>query len=113
MSGILSTVAVTSLKAYIFLSAKTMSLLCDMIENLFFNNIFLKSSNSNSVLNPGMLSNLSIVPPVCPNPLPDILGTYTPQEATIGPIIKLVLSPTPPVLCLSTVTPSIKSNFIL
>ena len=31
----------------------------------------------------------------------------TPQEATIGPTIKVTLSPTPPVECLSTLTPGI------
>ena len=53
-------------------------------------------------LKPGIDSNLSIVPPVCPKPLPLILATLTPQDATIGEIIKVVLSPTPPVECLST-----------
>ena len=57
--------------------------------------------------NPGMLSNLSIVPPVNPSPLPDIFGTYIPHTAQTGAITRLVLSPIPPVLCLSTVTPFI------
>ena len=56
---------------------------------------------------PGIDSILSIVPPVCPRPLPDILATGTPQAATIGDIINVVLSPTPPVLCLSTFIPGI------
>ena len=54
-----------------------------------------------------MDSILSIVPPVCPKPRPDIFATFPPQAATKGPMIRVVLSPTPPVLCLSTVIPSI------
>ena len=50
-----------------------------------------------------MLSNLSAVPPVSPNPLPLILGTHTPAAAAIGATIKVILSPTPPVECLSTI----------
>lgn len=49
-----------------------------------------------------MLSNLSRVPPVKPNPLPDIIGTLKPNAAKAGAKIKLILSPIPPVLCLST-----------
>ena len=37
-----------------------------------------------------------------PNPLPDIFATGTPKEAIIGNRIIDTLSPTPPVLCLST-----------
>ena len=59
-----------------------------------------------------MDSNLSIVPPVCPKPLPLILATGTPKLATKGAKIRVTLSPTPPVECLSTFIPSIadKSN---
>ena len=60
-----------------------------------------------SVLNPGMDSSLSIVPPVCPKPLPLIFATFTPSEATSGATTRLVLSPTPPVECLSTLMPLI------
>ena len=59
------------------------------------------------VTKPGKLSSLSIVPPVCPRPRPDILAIFTPQEATIGQSTRLVLSPTPPVECLSALTPRI------
>ena len=52
---------------------------------------------------PGIDSNLSTVPPVNPNPLPDIFATGTPQEATNGSNINDTLSPTPPVECLSTI----------
>jgi hypothetical protein len=42
------------------------------------------------------------VPPVCPSPRPLIFPNGTPQAATIGPTAIEVLSPTPPVECLST-----------
>jgi hypothetical protein len=45
---------------------------------------------------------LSIVPPVWPRPRPLIFPNGTPQAATIGPTAIEVLSPTPPVECLST-----------
>jgi hypothetical protein len=54
------------------------------------------------VRNPGIDSNLSTVPPVCPRPRPLIIGTAAPQAATIGAKGMLTLSPTPPVECLST-----------
>ncbi len=37
-----------------------------------------------------------------PRPRPEIIGTYTPQAAASGARTRLVLSPTPPVECLST-----------
>ena len=49
-----------------------------------------------------MASNLSSVPPVWPRARPLIMGTATPQAAARGATRKLVLSPTPPVECLST-----------
>ena len=61
------------------------------------------SSGESEVRKPGIDSSLSIVPPVCPRLRPDILATVHPFAATIGATIRLVLSPTPPVLCLSTV----------
>ena len=42
------------------------------------------------------------MPPVWPSPRPLIFPTGTPQAATIGPTAIVVLSPTPPVECLST-----------
>ena len=70
----------------------------------------INSSILSSVLKPLIDSNLSIVPPVCPSPLPLIFATFIPSEATIGPKIRVVLSPTPPVECLSTTSPiSLKS----
>ena len=60
---------------------------------------------SGVVLYPGIDSNLSRVPPVCPKPRPEIIGVYIPQDATMGANIMLTLSPTPPVECLSTTGP--------
>ncbi len=54
-----------------------------------------------------MDSSLSSVPPVWPSARPDIMGTTTPAAAASGATMKLVLSPTPPVECLSTLTPGI------
>ncbi len=50
---------------------------------------------------PGKHSSLSIVPPVKPRPRPLILATGTPHAATSGMTTSEVLSPTPPVECLS------------
>ena len=52
-----------------------------------------------------MDASLSSVPPEWPRPRPDIIGTSTPQQAASGARISEVLSPTPPVLCLSTLGP--------
>jgi hypothetical protein len=52
---------------------------------------------------PGIDSSLSSVPPVCPRPRPESCGTATPKEATKGARGRVILSPTPPVECLSTV----------
>ena len=46
-----------------------------------------------------------MVPPVWPRPRPLIFATGTPHAATIGAMTSVVLSPTPPVLCLSTLIP--------
>ena len=58
------------------------------------------------MLTPGMDSNLSSVPPVWPRPLPDIFATVPPQAATKGATMRVVVSPTPPVECLSTLIPA-------
>ena len=50
---------------------------------------------------PGNDSSLSTVPPVKPRLRPLILPTGTPQAATSGMTTSEVLSPTPPVECLS------------
>ena len=62
------------------------------------------SSSESADLKPGIASSLSRVPPVCPSARPLIMGTASPQAAASGATRKLVLSPTPPVECLSTAT---------
>ena len=52
---------------------------------------------------PGIDSSLSSVPPVWPRPRPDSCGTATPHAATSGASGSVILSPTPPVECLSAV----------
>ena len=44
---------------------------------------------------------MSRVPPVCPRPLPLTMGTRRPISAARGASTREILSPTPPVLCLS------------
>ena len=53
-----------------------------------------------------MDSSLSSVPPLCPRPRPLIMGTFRPPAATMGAMTSEVLSPTPPVECLSTFRPA-------
>ncbi len=65
-----------------------------------------------SILKPGIASSLSSVPPVYPKPLPDILATGTPTLATSGAKINVVVSPTPPVECLSTFVPATEDRSI-
>ena len=50
-----------------------------------------------------MDSSLSIVPPVNARPRPAIIGITIPMDDSIGARIKEILSPTPPVLCLSAI----------
>ena len=73
---------------------------------------FLNCSSVKKQLNPSIDSNLSSVPPVCPSPRPDIFATFNPQAATSGPNAIDVLSPTPPVECLSAFIPSIEDKSI-
>ena len=49
-----------------------------------FSTFCINSFISTFVLYPGIDSNLSIVPPVCPRPLPDIFATGIPSDAIIG-----------------------------
>ena len=48
-----------------------------------------------------------------PRPLPDSCGTAAPQAATSGASGSVILSPTPPVECLSTVGTARLDQFIL
>src|SRR5437762_6477468 len=58
-----------------------------------------------------MAESLSSVPPVWPSPRPEIIGTKAPQAATIGASIRLTLSPTPPLECLSMIGPGRSRSF--
>ena len=103
--GMQLTVAVTSRSAYIFLSATAMFSLWPMTAMPVRFTWAKKSSWLRAVRVPGTLSILSMVPPVWPRPRPLILAILTPQAAAMGAITKVVLSPTPPVECLSTLIP--------
>ena len=102
ISGILSTQLIVSLNAYIFLSAGAKFPVCPIKLIPISFTFFINSGISTCVLYPGIDSSLSIVPPVKPSPLPDIFATGIPSDAIIGVKISVILSPTPPVLCLST-----------
>lgn len=45
--------------------------------------------------------------------LPDIFATFTPQAAAMGATISVVLSPTPPVECLSTFVPGMEDRCLV
>ena len=113
INGIQETVPVTSRSAYIFLSAGSRWALWPIIANWQSLTCFTNASSLIIIFNPGIDSNLSSVPPVCPSPRPLILATGTPHAATIGPNTNDVLSPTPPVLCLSTFIPWIALKSII
>ena len=102
ISDRLSTVAVTSRSAYSRLSAGTRSADWPTIARPISRTCATNSSRPSSTRKPGIDSSLSSVPPVCPRPRPLIFPNGTPQAATIGPTAIEVLSPTPPVECLST-----------
>ena len=61
------------------------------------------SSLESAARQPGIDSSLSRVPPVWPSPRPESWGTATPHAATSGASGRVILSPTPPVECLSAV----------
>lgn len=70
------------------------------------------SSLESSARQPGMDSSLSSVPPVWPRPRPESCGTAAPQAATSGASGRVILSPTPPVECLSAVGRERESKFM-
>jgi len=107
ISGIESTVAVTSRRAYKALSAGTRLPDCPVTATPTELTMAAKRSGDSLVSKPGIDSSLSTVPPVYPSPRPDILATFAPQAATIGATISVVVSATPPVECLSTLMPGI------
>ena len=94
------------------MSAGTRLPLCPIIAILILLTLFINCSSVNSTEKPLKLSNLSIVPPVWPRPLPDIFATGIPRDATSGVKHIDVLSPTPPVECLSTLIPLILDKSI-
>ena len=102
MSGIESTVAVALRNAYILRSAGAISLVWPIITQWIRSSCRRASTNERSVRKPGMDSSLSRVPPVCPSPRPDIMGTASPAAAINGARTIDTLSPTPPIECLST-----------
>ena len=105
MSGMLLTVPVTSRSAYMRLSAGTRFSVCPITQRPVSFTISKNRPIGISIFTPGTDSSLSSVPPVCPRPRPDIFATVPPQAATSGATISVVVSPTPPVECLSTFTP--------
>ena len=102
ISGMLSTVAVASRRAYRRRSAGAISRVCPISAQPMRSSCSVARARERSVQNPGIDSSLSRVPPVCPRPRPDIMGTATPRQATNGANTSDTLSPTPPVECLST-----------
>ena len=102
MSGIDSTVAVTSRRAYSDLSAGASDSPALPMTAPTSRSWPRNCSRVSPPRQPGMLSSLSSVPPVWPSPRPDSLGTATPSAATSGATTSDTLSPTPPEECLST-----------
>ena len=103
MSGIDSTVPVTSRSAYSLRSAGARPVPAAQMTHPVPASTAIVSAGVSAVRKPGIASSLSSVPPVWPRPRPDSCGTAAPQLATSGARIRLTLSPTPPVECLSTV----------
>ena len=85
MSGTMSTVAVTSRRAYSFLSAGARSPVWPMIARPIVAPAPRTRRSSSSTPKPGIASSLSRVPPVWPSPRPDIIPNGTPHAATSGP----------------------------
>ncbi len=102
MSGREGTVPVTSRSAYSLPSAGARSCVCPATTSPISLSCRLNRSRLSRVEKPGIDSSLSSVPPENDSPRPDILPTGTPRVATIGPTTSVVLSPTPPEECLST-----------
>ena len=78
ISGMLGTVRVTSRRAYIFLSAGSRSAVWPAMAMPKLFTFSINFSSEIPVLKPGKLSSLSIVPPVCARPRPDIFAIFTP-----------------------------------
>ena len=102
-----STVAVASRSAYSARSAGARCGLCPARTSPAWPSTRSNARGVSAVRKPGIDSSLSRVPPVCPSDRPDIMGTGTPHAATSGARQREILSPTPPVECLSTLMPGI------
>ena len=103
ISGMASTVPVASRRAYSFLSAGARPEPAAQTTAPTSRSCARSSSLLRSARHPGMASSLSRVPPVWPRPRPDSCGTATSNTATKGASGRVILSPTPPVECLSAV----------
>ncbi len=110
MSGMLSTVPVTSRSAYSRLSAGAIRAVCPISASPQSRRTARKRASSRFTSKPGIASSLSSVPPVWPRPRPEIIGTDTPHAATAGARCSEILSPTPPVECLSTLAPGMSDR---
>ena len=103
MSGIASTVPGTSRSAYSFLSAGARPDPAAQMTAPTSSSWRIIASLDRAACQPATDSSLSSVPPVWPRPRPDSCGTATPNTATSGASGRVILSPTPPVECLSAV----------
>gem|GEM_PF-3303767 len=110
ISGSDSTVAVTSRSAYSRLSAGAMLFVWPIRHSPSLSTSSVNRSTERSTRKPGIDSSLSSVPPVWPRPRPDTIGTHTPQAATAGASGIEILSPTPPVECLSILGRAIRDR---
>ncbi len=103
ISGIDSTVPVTSRSAYSFRSAGARPAPAAAMTPPTSVSTDRIRSGASEARQPGMAAILSRVPPVWPSPRPASCGTAAPQATTSGTRTSETLSPTPPVECLSTV----------
>ena len=110
MRGIDSTVAVRSRSAYSLRSAGAMRSVCPTRQAPTEDTSSRNLSTGRWMRKPGIDSSLSRVPPVWPSPRPLTMGTLTPQAATSGASASEVLSPTPPVECLSIFGPGMSER---
>ena len=102
ISGSDSTVAVTSRSAYSRLSAGAIRAVWPIRQHAeLVDELREVVDAAGRREKPGIDSSLSSVPPVWPSPRPDTIGTATPHAATAGASGIEILSPTPPVECLS------------
>ena len=101
ISGRLGTVAVASRSAYSRPSAGASSAVWPQTAIPTCSTWRRMPASESETRMPGIDSSLSSVPPVCPSPRPLIFATSAPQAASSGASTSVVLSPTPPVECLS------------